>query len=151
MDTFLSVLTIVCTPILSVVGIIITQRHLDKRDQLKLTADKDSSIDAKFKEMSDKHEENLKEISKEYREEFKKVNARLDNLSDAIKEVKTDNQTTVTLIQNEISTLSNRVEKHNNVIDRTYALELAVAVLDNREKVSENRLSDLERHEEKKN
>lgn len=151
MDTLLAILTIVVTPLLSVVGIVITQKHLDKRDKMKYDAEKDSSIDAKLKEMSDKHEENLKEISKEYREEFKKVNARLDNLSDAIKEVKTDNQTTVTLIQNEISTLSNRVEKHNNVIDRTYALELAVAVLDNREKVSENRLSDLERHEEKKN
>lgn len=32
------------------------------------------------------------------------------------------------LIQKDVSTLSERVERHNNVIDRTYKLEQAVAV-----------------------
>ncbi len=43
-----------------------------------------------------------------------------------------------------ISQLEKRVNKHNNLIDRTYGLEQKYAVLENRQRVSEHRLSDLE-------
>lgn len=44
-----------------------------------------------------------------------------------------------------IEQLEKKVEKHNSVIERTYKLEQELAVLDNREKVSEHRIDDLER------
>lgn len=50
----------------------------------------------------------------------------------------------IAVIECHITELSARVEKHNNVVERTYALEKDVAVLKNRESVSENRLKDLE-------
>lgn len=50
----------------------------------------------------------------------------------------------IAIIEYRINELSARVEKHNNVVERTYALEKDVAVLKNRESVSENRLKDLE-------
>ena len=40
--------------------------------------------------------------------------------------------------------LKEQVHKHNNIIERTYKLEKDVAVLNNRESVSEHRLEDLE-------
>lgn len=44
-----------------------------------------------------------------------------------------------------IEQLEKKVEKHNTVIERTYKLEKAFAVLDNKERVSEHRLDDLEK------
>lgn len=41
--------------------------------------------------------------------------------------------------------LKENQNKHNNLIERTFILEKQVSVLDNREKVSEHRLDDLER------
>ena len=40
--------------------------------------------------------------------------------------------------------LEEKVNNHNNVIERLFHLEQDVAVLDNRQKVSEHRLRDLE-------
>lgn len=44
----------------------------------------------------------------------------------------------------QITQLKEQVHKHNNIIERTYKLEKDVAVLNNREKVSEHRIEDLE-------
>lgn len=45
----------------------------------------------------------------------------------------------------QIKNLEHKVDKHNQVIERTYKLEQNVAVLENREKVSEHRIDDLEK------
>lgn len=44
-----------------------------------------------------------------------------------------------------IEQLEKKVEKHNSVIERTYTIEQNIAVLENREKVSEHRIDDLEK------
>lgn len=128
MDYLVSILTIICTPLFTVIGIIISEKAQTKRKGLDVDANKEqdvcSRLDGRITTLSNK----------------------VDELADTVSELKAAHQQTVTLIE----VLSERVEKHNNVIERTYALEKQVAVLDNREKVSENRLSDLERHEEKK-
>lgn len=43
-----------------------------------------------------------------------------------------------------IDELENKVEKHNNLIERTYHIEQEIAVLKNRESVSEHRIDDIE-------
>ena len=43
-----------------------------------------------------------------------------------------------------IQQLENKVNKHNSLIERTYQIKQKLAVLDNREKVSEHRIEDLE-------
>ena len=48
------------------------------------------------------------------------------------------------IIKNEIKNLSDRVERHNNVIERTFALEQRCAVLDEKMKVANHRIEDLE-------
>ena len=44
----------------------------------------------------------------------------------------------------QITQLKEQVHRHNNLIERTYKLERDVALLNNREKVSEHRIEDLE-------
>lgn len=41
--------------------------------------------------------------------------------------------------------LEKKVDKHNNLIERTYKIEERLAVIENKERVSEHRLEDLER------
>ena len=43
-----------------------------------------------------------------------------------------------------VGQLEEKVNKHNHLIERMFQLEQDMAVLDNRQKVSEHRLSDLE-------
>lgn len=51
----------------------------------------------------------------------------------------------INVLQADIRTLSNRVEAHNKVVDRTYALERKADVLDEKIKVANDRIGDLER------
>lgn len=127
MDILINVLTIVCTPLFTALGIILHEKGETKRKQLEVGENKETNSFIRAED------------------DIKKLSQKVDALSDMVHEMKASHQQTMTMIE----ILSDRVEKHNNVIERTYALEKAVAVLDNREKVSENRLTDLERHEEK--
>lgn len=48
------------------------------------------------------------------------------------------------LIEYKLDELTKRVDKHNNVIERVYALEQHEAVIDEQIKVANHRISDLE-------
>lgn len=49
------------------------------------------------------------------------------------------------LIRKDITTLSDRVEKHNSVIERTYNLEKKTELLEEKQRVANHRIDDLER------
>jgi hypothetical protein len=51
------------------------------------------------------------------------------------------------LIEYKIDKLSERVDKHNSLIERTYDLERRAAVVDEEIKVANHRIEDLERGE----
>ena len=51
----------------------------------------------------------------------------------------------IDVIKADIRTLSNRVEAHNNMIERTYALERRVDVQEEQIKVANHRIGDLEK------
>lgn len=53
-------------------------------------------------------------------------------------------QTTIAVISEKIDTLSARVEKHNQVIERVYQLEADGDVFDERTKEAARRLDDIE-------
>lgn len=55
------------------------------------------------------------------------------------------NNKTTALILYRLDELEKKQDKHNNVIERQYKLEQRVEVLENREKVSEHRIDDLEK------
>mgnify|MGYP003295282117 CR=1 FL=1 len=54
------------------------------------------------------------------------------------------------LITYRIEQLEHKVEKHNQIIERTFKLEEWAAVKDEQIKVANHRIDDLERHAEKK-
>ena len=57
-------------------------------------------------------------------------------------EAQLDKQTA--LLEQRLGTLSDRVEKHNNVIERTYKLEELTALQEEKLKVANHRIDDLE-------
>lgn len=59
--------------------------------------------------------------------------------------VEAQHDKTIALIDQRLTELSDRVDKHNGLIDRTYALEQDVALQEERIKVANHRLEDLEK------
>ena len=57
----------------------------------------------------------------------------------------------INVIQADIRTLTNKVEAHNKVIERTYALERRADVLEEKASAANRRLTDLERSEHHEN
>lgn len=57
-----------------------------------------------------------------------------------ITEVKTE----IALVKKDITTLEASVSKHNGVVERMFAAEKAIDLLDERIKVANNRIADLE-------
>ena len=55
------------------------------------------------------------------------------------------NRKSATLIAYRLSELEKRVEKHNQIVERTYKLEETAQLLDERVKVANNRIEDLEK------
>lgn len=53
--------------------------------------------------------------------------------------------TSTKIIEMRLTQLEKKVEKHNTLIDRTYKLEDSVHLLDERMKVANHRLDDLEK------
>lgn len=54
------------------------------------------------------------------------------------------------LIEYRLKQLEIKQDKHNQVVERVYALETAVNVLEERQKVANNRIDDLEDKEDSK-
>lgn len=57
----------------------------------------------------------------------------------------------INVIKTDIRTLSSRVQEHNKVIERTYALERRADVLEEKASAANRRLTDLERSEKHEN
>lgn len=54
-------------------------------------------------------------------------------------------ETITTLLEYRLKQLELKQDKHNQVIERVYAIEKAIEVLEERQKVANNRISDLEK------
>ena len=55
------------------------------------------------------------------------------------------NRKSTALIAYRLEQLEQKVSKHNNLVERTYALEESVALLEERQKVDNHRIDDLEK------
>ncbi|MCM1089132.1 MAG: hypothetical protein NC419_13330 [Muribaculaceae bacterium] len=60
------------------------------------------------------------------------------------RQVQKQNDKTIALIDYKLDELTRRVDKHNNVIERTYKLEELTALQEEKIKVANNRIRDLE-------
>ena len=55
------------------------------------------------------------------------------------------NRKSTALIAYRLEQLEQKVSKHNNLVERTYALEESVALAEERQKVANHRIDDLEK------
>lgn len=61
------------------------------------------------------------------------------------KRTKVANEKTIDLIDYKLSELTKRVDKHNNLIERTYRLEEAVSLQEEKIKAASNRMYELDK------
>ncbi len=111
-------------------GVFLTVHYTLKGKKLELA----SAHDAAVAECQKTHKGDIEKVKAEF-------NSRLDELSGKMDEIKTEQMKTIFTV----TQVKEGQDKYNNVIARTFKLEEEVAVLKNRESVSEHRLTDLER------
>jgi hypothetical protein len=126
MEWLISILTIVFTPLLTLLGIVVTEKYKAKTKKMELDMGKNEALEA---------------IKAQFNAKLESLSNKLDDIIKDQTEIKTEQLRTSLYV----TQLQKDVQKHNGVIERTMALEKQVAVLDNREKVSEHRLDDLEK------
>lgn len=63
-------------------------------------------------------------------------------------EMEAKQQQIIAMIEYKLDELTKHVEKHNQVIERTYKLEQLAVLYDEKMKVANNRIADLERRQE---
>lgn len=85
----------------------------------------------------------------EYMREIAKVKDAVRQNNDNLTDMRAQTQNWQSVMEVKFDALEQKVMKHNNFMERVAVLEKDVAVLQNRESVSEHRLTDLENHEEK--
>jgi hypothetical protein len=64
-----------------------------------------------------------------------------------VKKIENQHDKTIALIDYRLTELSERVDKHNTVVERTYNLEQNMALQEERIKVANHRIDDLENRE----
>lgn len=111
----------------------------------KLKAQQKTDVENQIKKQEEQLNGFKLEITKTleaHREEYLKG---IDDVHDSIKDIKAEYNKSTSLIEQKIDYLEKKQDKHNNIIERTYALEKEIGILENRESVSEHRLTDLEK------
>ena len=114
MEWVIAVLTIIFTPILTLLGIIITEKYKYRSKRMELDMSKNDAVT----KCQAQHKSDIEKVRAEF-------NSRLDDLSVKLNEIQTDLLRTSLYV----SELQKDVQKHNNVVERTYKLEQDVAVI----------------------
>lgn len=96
---------------------------------VSMKKDREKQTEEVLKMLTDHREEYLSEI-RDVKDDVSHVNATVQNQ--------------VSIIEIKIEELSSRVEKHNNVIERTFKLEQECALHEEKIKVANHRIDDLE-------
>lgn len=94
-----------------------------------------------MKKERDKSTEDLKEVLEAHREEY--LN-KIRDVQDDISKVNATVQQQIAVIEVKMDTLSERVEKHNGIYDKTMQLQQDVALHEEKIKVANHRIDDLE-------
>ena len=142
METIIpSLITGIVTAFGSILGFITT---IQAQKQKALEAHETSQ-----KNMQKELEEKLDKHKKEYLERIDTVERKVRDNLDSLADMRAQTQAWQSVMEVKFDNLEQKVMKHNNFMERVAVLEKDVAVLQNRESVSEHRLTDLENHEEK--
>lgn len=94
-----------------------------------------------MKKDREKQTEEVLKMLTAHREEYL---SEIRDVKDDVSRVNATVQNQVSIIEIKIEELSSRVEKHNNVIERTFKLEQECALHEEKIKVANHRIDDLE-------
>ena len=132
---------ILAVPVFAFIGGGIGKSWDYKGKKLEVDAKKEESEQRAIKDCKAQHKNDIDNVRAEFKNYFDNLALQIGDINTSVNEIKTEQ---VKVILN-ITQLKESQEKYNNVIARTYKLEQDVAVLSNRESVSEHRLTDLEK------
>ena len=118
-----------CALIAGGVGIVTTLITAIGSFQMSVKKDREKAKEELKAELIKYHEKNQQDIL-DLKEDVTAMGANL--------------QQKIAIIEVNINTLSDRVEKHNGVIDRVYRCEERIEVSDERQRVANHRIDDLE-------
>ena len=104
---------------------------------VSMKKDRDELKDELRKALTEYYEKNRSEIQSIRENDLQEIRNDLTTMGSTLREE-------IAVIKVNISTLSDRVDKHNNVIDRTYKLEQATALQEEQIKNMDHRVTNLE-------
>lgn len=88
---------------------------------------------------------NIVTVSKTRQELQNTQNQKFEELKSQVSDIKASNQQTMAVMQLSLDNLTKQVEKHNSVIERTYHLEERMSVVEEKQKVANHRIEDMEK------
>ena len=112
--------------------------------QFSLKKDRDKQRDDIKAELIKYHEKNREEIDKIRNTDLRDIRDDVSNMGASLQQKIAIIEMELGHTRNDITTLSTRVEKHNNVIERVFRLEEADKLLDEKISVANHRILDLE-------
>lgn len=143
---------IITAIITGAVAIVTTMITATVTYRLSAKKDKDEQVAAVKAELIKYHEKNRDEIRDIRQNDLGEIRKDITETRDDITQMGANLQNKISLLElqqvhtrEDIGTLSTRVEKHNGVIERTYRLEDNDKLLDEKIKVANHRIDDLEK------
>ena len=144
--------------ITGVVAIVTTMITATVTYRLSAKKDKNDQANAVRAELKEYHEKNREEIKLIRQNDLREIREDITRTRDDITQMGANLQQKIAIVElnqshmrEDVVVLSNRVEKHNGVIERTYRLEDNDKLLDEKIKVANHRIEDLEKRYEKEN
>ena len=128
-----------CALIAGVVTLVTTLATL----QVTMKKDRDKQRDDIKAELIKYHEKNREEIDKIRQTDLREIRDDVSNMGANLQQKIAVIELELGHTRNDITTLSARVEKHNNVIERVFKLEETDKLLDEKISVSNHRILDL--------
>ena len=113
--------------------------------QMSVRKDREKAKEELKAELIKYHEKNREEIQNIREKDLRDIREDVSSLGANLQQKISVLELELGHTRTDIVTLSNRVEKHNGVIERVFRLEEADKLLDERIKVGNHRLDDLEK------
>ena len=137
--------------ITGVVAIVTTMITATVTYRLSAKKDKNDQANAVRAELKEYHEKNREEIKLIRQNDLREIREDITRTRDDITQMGANLQQKIAIVElnqshmrEDVVVLSNRVEKHNGVIERTYRLEDNDKLLDEKISVGNHRIADLE-------
>ena len=111
---------------------------------LSAKKDQDKTREDLLKQLNEYYQKNREEIDKIRQTDLREIRDDVSNMGANLQQKIAIIEMELGHTRNDITTLSTRVEKHNNVIERVFRLEETDKLLDEKISVANHRILDLE-------